>query len=166
MIELPREACLAASARAAGTAPTFDRFPLQTGLGGCPWRVAVASVMLNRTRGPQARPVLRRFLARWPDAAAAADADVLDVADVLAPSGFQYRKARSVVALSRRWVLGGWSDARDLPGVGAYVADAVGMFCFGCLELDSQDRVLRRYADEVVRKRSTCDPSVEGDVQP
>lgn len=31
-----------------------------------PWRVLVVCILLNRTQGAQARPVLEEFLRRWP----------------------------------------------------------------------------------------------------
>jgi hypothetical protein len=47
------------------------------------------------------------------------------------------------------WLGDGWSDMRELPGVGVYVADAVGLFCFGCMELRCVDRVLTAFRDSL-----------------
>ena len=121
--------------------------PLQVGLGGCPWRVAVASMLLCRTRGSQARPVLKELLGLWPEAEALCKAEGLE--DTLRPCGLHRNRARQMQRYSCLWLSDGWSDMRELPGVGLYVADAVGLFCFGCVDLESSDEVLRRYADGI-----------------
>jgi adenine-specific DNA glycosylase len=122
--------------------------PLQLGLGGCPWRVAVASVLLNRTSHVQVRPALHRLLMRWPTARHLAAAKPWDVAEVVAGCGLQNRRSRLLVAMSQRWLSDDWTDARDLPGFGPYVSDAVGLFCLGDVALESKDVVLWRYVRE------------------
>lgn len=117
--------------------------PLQLSLGGCPWRVAVASMLLCRTRRCQAEPALKALLAQWPDAAALCRAEGLEW--VVRPCGMHRNRARQLQRFSCLWLSDSWQDMRELPGVGLYVADAVGLFCFGCTELESNDEALRRY---------------------
>jgi methyl-CpG-binding domain protein 4 len=114
---------------------------------GDPWRVIVASVLLNRTSHLAVRPILMELFEKWPSPSALGRADVEDLAALLRPLGLHRRRARILRAASWSWEHVPWTDARDLPGVGPYVADAVGIFCFGHREMESSDHVLRRYLD-------------------
>lgn len=121
--------------------------PLQACLGGCPWRVAVASMLLCRIWRAQAESALRELLHRWPDAVALCRAEGLEW--VLLPCGLHRNRARQLQRFSCLWLGDGWEEMRELPGVGLYVADAVGLFCLGCTDLESSDEVLRGYADGI-----------------
>lgn len=121
--------------------------PLQACLGGCPWRVAVGSMLLCRTRGAQARPVLKELLALHPTPEVVCRAEGLE--ELLRPCGLHRNRARQLQRFSCLWLSESWGDMRELPGVGVYVADAVGLFCFGCTDVECNDRVLRAYAEEV-----------------
>lgn len=123
--------------------------PLQVCLGGCPWRVAVASILLCRTRGAQTRPVLRELLSRYPTPEAVCRAEGLE--ELLRPCGLHRSRARQLQRFSCLWLSDTWQDMRELPGVGLYVADAVGLFCFSDMNLESADAVLRLYAESVRR---------------
>lgn len=121
---------------------------LQETVGKDPWKVAIASMLLNRTRRQQAEPVLRELLNRWPDAAALSRADAAEVEEVVRPCGLHRNRARQLVRFSNRYMGDGWDDLRELPGVGLYVADAVGLVCFGCTDLESSDKVLAQCAND------------------
>jgi A/G-specific adenine glycosylase len=151
MIPLPRDKVL--------TLPTtdaldFDAQPIQSGLGGCPWRVCVASILLNRTRRTVMQPVFMRLLEVWPNPCALAQADRGLVARLLRPLGFQHTRATRLIRFSHEFLDSDWEDLRDLPGVGPYVADAVGLVCFGCTELESGDGALVEYARRLSATRS------------
>lgn len=118
--------------------------PLQLSLGRCPWRVAVASMLLCRTRYIQAKSTLKELLGRYPTPSALCCAE--DIEDIVRPCGLYRNRARQLTRFSCMWLGDGWSEMQELPGVGIYVADAVGLFCFGCTELESFDAVLREYA--------------------
>lgn len=145
---LTRERCVAACEAARDAVLQFDLTPIQLGMGKCPWRVAVASCLMNRTRRAQAAPCLEALLKRWPRPEDLAAASQNQLADTVRGCGFQNRRARILRAFSRAW-LGSWTDMRDLPGVGAYVADAVGLFCFNDTALVSRDRVLLKHVAEL-----------------
>lgn len=130
--------------------PSFSESPLQLGMREDAWRVTVASVLLCRARRQQAEGVLRELLSRWPTASHLAVAEGME--EVLRPVGLHRNRARQLQRLSSLWNTEAWGDLRDLPGVGLYVADAVGLFCFGDTNLESTDRVLRSYADVRLRK--------------
>lgn len=101
-----------------------------------PYRVAVAELMLRRTRAENVVPVWREFLRRWPDPASLARAPSGEIMRVLRPLGLRWR-ARDVVRIAR--ILRAGPDPRAvfrdpealsrLPGVGEYVRAAV--TCFG-----------------------------------
>lgn len=145
MIPLPREMCR--SVPFPGEL-RFDARPLQLGLGGSPWHVAVASVLLCRTRRVQVDVVLQELFNRWPIPQLLAIAEGLE--PVVQPCGLHMQRARQLQRMSFHWHLDTWEDLRNLPGVGKYVADAVGLFCFGCTELESKDPALHKHA-EVLR---------------
>lgn len=143
MMELPREMCKEAHLRAGEN--RFDLHPIQLGLGGSPWRVGIASILLNRTRRSVAEPILRDLLFFWSTPETLARADGL--VNVIRSLGFQNRRATVLTSFSVAWLTDEWRDFRDLPGVGTYVADAVGLCIFGCPDLESNDIALTTYRD-------------------
>lgn len=150
MISLPRERL-----RAIVPGPIeWGRAPLQSGLGRCPWRIAVASMLCNRTKRTAAEPVLKALFAWWPTAADLARALQPEVESLLRPLGLQRVRSRRLIRFSSLYTADGWQDLRDLPGVGKYVADAVGLCCFGCTELESMDGAMTSYAGAVSLKQA------------
>jgi A/G-specific adenine glycosylase len=122
-----------------------------------PYRVWVSEVMLQQTRVETVIPYYRRWLERFPDVAALADADLDDV--LLAWQGLgYYRRARGLHAGARMVrerhagvIPSGHEGLRDLPGVGEYTAGAVASIAFGA-RVGAVDgnvrRVLSRLHDE------------------
>lgn len=153
MIPLPRDKCLEARRRSLGGELRFDRSPLQTGLAKDPWLVAIASQMLSRTRHQQVRRALRNFLHRWDSPEAVAVADRWDISPYLHPLGFGERRTKLICDFCVAWC-GQWQDLRDLPGVGVYVADAVGLFCFGCTDIVCSDHALVEHILELTQGHS------------
>lgn len=125
-----------------GTPCRSDRL-LQECFGKDPWKVAIASMLLCRTRRPQAESTFFELLRQWPGPEELCRADTRDVANVVRPCGFYNVRARQLTRFSSMWLGDGWNDLRDLPGVGLYVADAVGLVCFGCTDLESSDGALQ-----------------------
>ena len=123
------------------TKPRPDEL-LQESLGGDPWKVAVASMLLCRTRRRQAETALQKLLFRWPGPEYLCRADIVDVQSVVRSCGFYANRARQLIRFSSLYLGDAWEDLRDLPGVSLYVADAVGLVCFGCSELESTDAAL------------------------
>jgi A/G-specific adenine glycosylase len=96
-----------------------------------PYRVWLAEVMLQQTRGRTVAPYYLRFLERFPDLSALAAAGEQEVLKAWEGLGY-YARARSLLAAARKIVreYGGRfpSDpeaVRSLPGVGPYTAAAV-----------------------------------------
>lgn len=142
-MELKRELLLALPAR---PELRFDLSPIQFGMGGSPWHVTMCSMMLVRCkRNPHViGSVLRSF--RTPE--------LMEMSDVmlqhmLQPLGLHRQRARQMQQVSRRWNTDTWSELRDLPGIGEYVAASVEVFCFGNMENAHVDHVLREYATRV-----------------
>lgn len=135
--------CLAVEARRLAV-PDFDARPIQAGMGGDPWRVAVASVLLCRCRGTQVRPVLRQLLTLCTSPAALAAIDTGQLETTVRPCGLHQQRARQLTRMSSLWYTM-WDSLRRLPGCGAYVNDAAGVFCFDCKVLETSDHALRKY---------------------
>jgi len=122
-------------------------------LGNDPYRILVSEMMLVQTTVAAVVPYFERFLNRFPDPQALADADEADVLKAWEGLGY-YRRARQLQAAARTLVErhGGemprdLDAVRALPGVGRYMAGAILSFAFDLpapiVEANSQ-RVLAR----------------------
>ena len=102
-----------------------------------PYAIWISEVMLQQTRVETVRDYYRRFLRRFPTAAALGRADLDDVLKAWEGMGY-YSRARNLHAAARRVVadFGGKLPAsvaqlRGLPGVGEYTAGAIASIAFG-----------------------------------
>jgi A/G-specific adenine glycosylase len=132
-----------------------------------PYRIWISEIMLQQTRVAAVLPYYARFLARFPDVQALAEAPEQDLLAAWAGLGY-YSRARNLQKAAKNIVERGgfpedfWS-LRELPGVGDYTAAAVASIAFGLPHavLDGNvARVLSRLAPELgdiksdaVRKR-------------
>src|SRR4051812_22118673 len=109
-MRLPRE-LLTAMPRC--TTPRFDLSPLQVGLGGSPWHVTVASMLMVRV--PRRADVIAHVFREWetPELMACSDRAL---ADSLRPLGLHERRARTIQQLCRRWTTNSGRGCRDLKG--------------------------------------------------
>jgi hypothetical protein len=122
---------------------------LQAGMGGCPWRVCIASMLCQRTRRICAEPVLQTVLEKWPTAAALARANVDNLEYILGPLGLQRTRGCRLIRFSSLYTGDGWKVLKQLPGAGVYVCDAVGLCCFRCTDLEGDDHALVAWANKV-----------------
>jgi A/G-specific adenine glycosylase len=117
------------------------------------YRILVSEMMLVQTTVAAVIPYFERFLRRFPDVKALANADEGEVLKAWEGLGY-YRRARQLHAAARQVVhdYGGVipddpAAVRDLPGVGRYIAGAILSFAFDrqepIVEANSQ-RVLAR----------------------
>lgn len=153
MLQITREMC-----RKAHVTPIRWGMPLlQAGMGRCPWRTAVASMLCNRTSRVVAEPALRMLFALWPTAGDLARANGWLVELCIAKLGIRgaRTRARRLTRFSSLYTGDAWHDLRELPGVGAYVNDAVGLCCFGCTELCCEDHALTAYVKETLCAQSS-----------
>lgn len=102
-----------------------------------PYRIWVAEVMAQQTRVGTVAPYYRRWLERFPDVHALADAELDDVLKAWEGLGY-YARARNLHTAAREVVAryGGelppeTERLRRLPGVGPYTAGAVASLAFG-----------------------------------
>jgi A/G-specific adenine glycosylase len=95
-----------------------------------PYALLVSEVMLQQTQALRVVPYYRRWLARFPDAAALAQAPPRDV--LAAWSGLGYnRRALALQRAAEHVAAHGWpEDLTELPGVGPYTAAAVASFAW------------------------------------
>jgi A/G-specific adenine glycosylase len=133
-----------------------------------PYRVLVSEVMLVQTTVEAVIPYFERFVAAFPTVTDLARADEDEVLKLWEGLGY-YRRARNLHAAARAIVAnhGGRVPAeaealRGLPGVGRYIAGAVGSIAHGrpepVLEANTQ-RVLARWIawDRPVSERASQD---------
>ncbi|ORX36684.1 hypothetical protein BD324DRAFT_681456 [Kockovaella imperatae] len=69
-----------------------------------PWKLLVATTLLNVTSGRAARPVFIEILKRWPDPESLANADMQDLVDVLYPIGLFIQRANSLKIMSKQYL--------------------------------------------------------------
>jgi A/G-specific adenine glycosylase len=107
---------------------TNGRHELPWRLTSDPWAVLVSEVMLQQTSVARVLPHWRRFLERWPTAAACAEATVEDVLREWQGLGYP-RRARALWLIAARVTHDGWphdeTGLLTLPGVGTYTARAL-----------------------------------------
>lgn len=102
-----------------------------------PYAILMSEIMLRRTKAEQVAPVFSRFLQRFPDAAALANAEDEDIEEIVRPLGLSWRTpafkrvAQSLVSDHRAVVPDNYDELLGLAGVGDYVAAAVEIFGFG-----------------------------------
>ena len=117
-----------------------------------PFRVFVAEVLLQRSRGKTVAVVYERLFARWPDAEALARAREASIAAVIRPLGL-VRRAATLCEMAKEVARRGGvpstvEELLELPGVGPYAASATAAVAFGAHEavVDGVSaRVYRRY---------------------
>jgi A/G-specific adenine glycosylase len=93
-----------------------------------PFRILIAEVLLQRSRGKTVATVYERLFDRWPTPDALARARVDWIASVIRPLGLMRRaatlKALAGAVVQRGSVPGSMDELMDLPGVGRYAASA------------------------------------------
>jgi A/G-specific adenine glycosylase len=102
-----------------------------------PYKVWLSEIMLQQTTVATVRGYFDDFLARWPDVAALAAADLDDVLHAWQGLGY-YARARNLykcAGLVARELGGRFPDTeeglRELPGIGTYTAAAIAAIAFG-----------------------------------
>jgi A/G-specific adenine glycosylase len=99
-----------------------------------PFRILVAEILLQRSRGRTVALVFERLFERWPDAEALAHARVDAIERVIRPLGLVKRAAtlREVAreVMRRGGVPSTVEELLELPGVGRYAANATAAVAF------------------------------------
>jgi endonuclease-3 len=115
-----------------------------------PFQLLMATILSAQTTDARVNTVTPVLFARWPDAAALAGADPLEVEEVLHPTGFFRQKTKSVQGAARLLLErhGGevptaMADLVKLPGVGRKTANVIRSVGFGLPGLPVDTHVLR-----------------------
>ena len=90
-------------------------------------------MLLNLTSRRSAEKIIPRLFARYPTPQDLADADEIELAEIVAPLGLKNRRSKSLVSMAKKYVSGSWKHPRELPGVGEYAATAWQIFIDGTL---------------------------------
>ncbi len=127
-----------------------------------PYRIWVSEIMLQQTRVVAVIEYYQRFLEKFPDVKALANASEEDVVSVWSGLGY-YRRARAMHAAARKveQEYGGEfprtvGELRALPGIGRYTAAAIASIAFGspAAVVDGNvERVLSRWLGRDLRDR-------------
>lgn len=114
-----------------------------------PWRstsgypLAVAEVLLQKTRGPAVAPVWESLIGAYPEPEALAHARVRSIEKIVAPLGLGKQRAARLSAMARAWSDG----VEPLPGLGPYGAGVLALAggCLGPVPVDGNiARVITR----------------------
>jgi A/G-specific adenine glycosylase len=101
-----------------------------------PYRLAVAEILLQKTRAESVVNVYDKLVSTYPTAAALSNADIENLESALRPLGLSRKRATQLVGMSRIVAANGTGTFSDwkwvlvnVPGIGAYGARAIA--CFG-----------------------------------
>jgi A/G-specific adenine glycosylase len=130
-----------------------------------PYAIWISEIMLQQTRVAAVIPYYERFLARFPNPAALADASEEEVLTLWSGLGY-YSRARNLQKAARQIVkLGSFPEThealRELAGVGDYTAAAVASIAFG-LPHAVVDGNVRRVASRITNGK--VDPQQVADL--
>ena len=133
----------------------------QKGERADPYRVWLCEIMLQQTTVQAVAGYYRKFLARWPDVKALAEAPLDDVLAAWAGLGY-YARARNLHTAAKivAGELGGKfpDDAeglRALPGIGAYTAGAIAAIAYDCPQA-AMDANAERVIARLFAVKSRC----------
>lgn len=129
-----------------------------------PFRILVAEILLQRSRGTSVAPVYERLFGRWPTAVQLAGARVDSIRSVIRPLGL-IRRAETLKAMARAVAERGSvpravDGLLELPGVGQYTASATAAVAFGkrtAMVDGVTARVYRRYFGLESQKPASTD---------
>ncbi|XP_065350776.1 methyl-CpG-binding domain protein 4-like [Cloeon dipterum] len=94
-----------------------------------PWKLLIATIFLNKTRGSVACPLVWLFFEKWPDPEAAIAADLDELAAFLRPLGLHNRRAEQIVRFSEDYRKKSWLYPNELYGIDKYGNDSFRIFC-------------------------------------
>jgi methyl-CpG-binding domain protein 4 len=110
------------------------------------YMILVSCVMLNCTSRKQVEKVLPEFRRRWPSPRLFKEAPNHEVVDLIRSLGFSSRRTLNLKKMTEAYLAGGWSHARELPGIGDYGAAAWEIFCRGVFSPEPpKDHALTQY---------------------
>jgi len=121
---------------------------------GDPWKILVTCLMLNKTAGRVANPIIEEFLRRWPTPAEyAKSARKSEVLRLIRPLGLYNVRLERLEKLARSLVKKVPYD--QIPGVGKYGRDSYLMFVENRLDVLPDDEKLKAYLREKKKERGS-----------
>jgi methyl-CpG-binding domain protein 4 len=76
-------------------------------------------------------PVVERLFNRWPDPASLSSADDAELEEMIKTLGMQRKRTQTLKRMSAEYAAGGWTQAKQLHGIGKYGDDAYRIFIQG-----------------------------------
>lgn len=143
---------------------------IQEAYVGKPWKVLVATLLVQRTKGAVALPVVRRILRKFPTAPAlhtALEYTPTETSkwlhDALKPLGFASKRVQTLTSWADAMAANGDPASRaeclELLGVGPYTADCYSIFALGEIpERVTLDSALSPWVAEVREKHGNYLP--------
>lgn len=132
---------------------------LQETYGRTGWNVLVICILLNKTKGSQVEPILKKLFDKYPSAYSIIEADPTELYEMVKSLGFGHRRTRDLIEMSCSYALAvtnaleknpsGLKDVyksirvRMLRGCGKYAEDSWRMFILGDLSFEPDDKVLK-----------------------
>ena len=113
-----------------------------------PWKMLVCCILLNQTTNQQVRKVLDPLFELMPNPETCVSVDPLKISEIIKPTGFYNIKASRIQKLSQKWIEG-FSDPRDLPGVGKYAMESWDIFVNKKTDFTPSDKKLKMYLDSL-----------------
>jgi hypothetical protein len=129
--------------------PDWYRDPLQAGLRGDPWRIIVASVVIEQCNPYDARIFLPKYFALYPHPKDVQGASIKQLTPLFPPTVPNLRRiatANWITVASVEFRGSRWNTVANIRGITNYVQDALYIFCLGHYDLSPRDPILYRHA--------------------
>ncbi|XP_037121210.1 methyl-CpG-binding domain protein 4 isoform X3 [Syngnathus acus] len=110
------------------------------------WKLLVATIFLNKTRGKMAIPLLWQFFELYPSAEVARRADRKVMSELLKPLGLFDLRAKIIIRFSDEYLSKAWRYPIELHGIGKYGNDSYRIFCVEeWRQVTPDDHMLNKY---------------------
>jgi len=114
------------------------------------WKILVVCILHNQTSRKQVDKVYEKIFLKYPRPEAMADANPVDLAEILQPIGLYNRRSKSLIRFSREYLTSNWINPSDLHACGKYADDCYQVFCkFRWDDVNPSDHALNDYVDWV-----------------
>jgi methyl-CpG-binding domain protein 4 len=111
-----------------------------------PWKILVVGILLNRTRGSFAEPIIDEFFKKYHGPLALLGAREDEVIAMIRPLGFYRKKTEHLRRMSIGWLK--FTPVEELHGVGRYGQDSYRIFVDKDLTIKPIDKKLKQYLKE------------------
>jgi methyl-CpG-binding domain protein 4 len=119
---------------------------IQESLVPSEWLILVSCILLNMTSRKQVETVFPEFMKRWPTPTMFLTSAEDEVRDLIKVLGFKDRRTSNLFKMTRQYVTGDWTHARELAGIGEYGSRAWEIFCCGIVgDAPPKDHALVQY---------------------